>query len=111
MKSGLLTGKMTRERVAALPADDFRRRAPHFQEPLLTRNLALVDLLTTIAHRHGRTPGEIAIAWVLCHPAVTGAIVGMRSAEQARQVLGAAEVTLTAEDLGEINAFRGDHHY
>ena len=75
MASGLLTGAMTRERVAALPADDWRRRNPDYQEPLLSRNLRLVRLLTAIGRSHGRAPAEVAVAWVLRHPAVTGAIV------------------------------------
>jgi aryl-alcohol dehydrogenase-like predicted oxidoreductase len=106
MKSGLLTGKMTRERVAALPEDDFRRRAPAFQEPHLTRNLALADLMKTIGARHGRSAGEVAIAWVLRHPAVTAAIVGMRSAEQTAGVIGAMEFRLSAEEIAEIDGAR-----
>jgi aryl-alcohol dehydrogenase-like predicted oxidoreductase len=106
MKSGLLTGKMTRERVAALPEDDFRRRALGFQEPNLTRNLALADLMKQIGARHGRSAGEVAIAWVLRHPAVTAAIVGMRSAEQAEGVLGAMEFRLTPEEIEEIARFQ-----
>ena len=106
MKSGLLAGKMTRQRVAALPEDDFRRRAPAFQEPQLTRNLALADLMKQIGARHGRGAGEVAIAWVLRHPAVTAAIVGMRSAEQAAGVVGALEFTLTAQEIAEIDSAR-----
>jgi len=106
MKSGLLTGKMTRERAAALPEDDFRRRAPAFQEPALSRNLALADLMVKIGERHGRSAGEVAIAWVLRHPAVTAAIVGMRSAAQTHGVLGALEFRLTAEEIAAIDAFR-----
>jgi aryl-alcohol dehydrogenase-like predicted oxidoreductase len=106
MKSGLLSGSMTRERVAALPADDFRRRVPNFQEPLLTRNLALAELLRAIGKRHGRTPGEVAIAWTLRHPAVTAAIVGMRSASQVDGIIGAAELRLSQEELGEIEQFQ-----
>src|SRR4029078_1296030 len=87
MKSGLLTGKMTQERVANLPEDDFRRRAPAFQEPQLTRNLALADLMKQIGERHGRSAGEVAIAWTLRHAAITAAIVGMRSAEQVHGVI------------------------
>jgi aryl-alcohol dehydrogenase-like predicted oxidoreductase len=102
MKSGLLTGTMTKERVAAFPADDFRRRALAFQEPNLTRNLALADKMKEIGARHGRSAGEVAIAWTLRHPAVTGAIVGMRSAAQARGVLGALEFRLTHEEIAEI---------
>jgi aryl-alcohol dehydrogenase-like predicted oxidoreductase len=106
MKSGLLTGKMTRERIAAMPDDDFRRRAPAFQEPQLTRNLAFADLMQTIGARHGRTAGEVAIAWTLRHPAVTAAIVGMRSAEQTAGVIGAMEFRLSAEEIAEIDRAR-----
>jgi aryl-alcohol dehydrogenase-like predicted oxidoreductase len=102
MKSGLLTGKMTKERVAAMPEDDFRRRALAFQEPNLTRNLALADVMKDIGARHGRSAGETAIAWVLRHPAVTAAIVGMRSAEQADGVLGAMEFRLSDQEVAEI---------
>ena len=95
---------MTRERIAAFPTDDFRRRVPHFQEPLLTRNLALAELLREIGKRHGRSPGEVAIAWVLRRPEVTAAIVGMRSAKQVEGVIGAAEFRLSAEEISEIAA-------
>jgi aryl-alcohol dehydrogenase-like predicted oxidoreductase len=105
MKSGLLSGAMTRERVAALPADDFRRRVPPFQEPRLTRNLALAELLRGIGKRHGRTAGEVAIAWTLRHPAVTAAIVGMRSPQQVEGVIGAAEFRLSPEEVAEIQSF------
>ncbi|HUE02616.1 MAG TPA: aldo/keto reductase [Bryobacteraceae bacterium] len=105
MKSGLLSGAMTRERIAAMPEDDWRRRTPHFQEPRLTRNLELAELLRGIGQRHGRTPGEVAIAWTLRHPAVTAAIVGMRSAQQVEGVIGAAEFRLSEEELREIEAF------
>jgi aryl-alcohol dehydrogenase-like predicted oxidoreductase len=106
MKSGLLTGAMTRERIAAMPADDFRQRTPNFKEPLLSRNLELAELLRTIGKRHGRTAGEVAIAWTLRHPAVTGAIVGMRSAQQVDGVVGAMEFRLSAGEIEEIASFR-----
>ncbi len=106
MKSGLLTGAMTRERVAAMPDDDFRKRTPNFQEPLLSRNLELAELLAAIGRRHGRTAGEVAIAWTLRHPAVTGAIVGMRSARQVDGVIGAAHFRLSADEIEEIERFR-----
>ena len=106
MSSGLLSGAMTRERIAAFPADDWRRRNPKFQEPLLSRNLQLVETLRAIGRRHNATPGEIAIAWTLHNPAVTGAIVGVRSAEQVSGISGAAEITLNAEDLQEIEQNR-----
>src|SRR4051794_13309695 len=106
MKSGLLSGKMTHERIAAFPEDDFRKRALAFQEPNLTRNLALADRMKAIGAQHGRSAGETAIAWTLRHPAVTAAIVGMRSAEQAEGVLGAMEFRLTAEEVAEIEGAR-----
>jgi len=106
MKSGLLSGAMTRERVAAFPPDDFRRRVPNFQEPLLSRNLESAELLGTIGKRHGRTAGEVAIAWTLRHPVVTAAIVGMRSASQVDGVIGAADFRLSEAELAEIERFR-----
>lgn len=106
MKSGLLTGKMTRERIASLPPDDFRPRTPSFKEPLLTRNLGLVEVLRKIGEKHGGlTPGEIAIAWTLRDPVVTGAIVGMRSAEQAKQIVRSAEFRLSTEEISQIEQY------
>ena len=102
MRNGLLTGSMSRERVANLAADDFRRRSPHFQEPNLTRNLALVEKLRAIGDRHGRTPGEVAIAWTLRRPEVTGAIVGLRNAGQVPGVIGAATFRLSEAELAEL---------
>jgi aryl-alcohol dehydrogenase-like predicted oxidoreductase len=109
MKSGLLTGKMTRERIQAMPEDDFRQRTVQFQEPRLTRNLALVELLREIGGAHGRSPGEVAIAWCLRHPAVTGAIVGVRSAEQLRGVAGAAGFRLDRTEVDRIAQFLATH--
>ena len=106
MKSGLLSGKMTRERVATFPEDDFRKRALNFQEPHLSRNLELAELMKKIGARHNRSAGEVAIAWALRHPAVTGAIVGFRSPEQVAGVLGAMEFRLTSKELEEIAEFR-----
>ena len=105
MKSGLLTGKMTRERIASLPPDDFRPRTASFKEPLLSRNLALAEVLRGIGERHSCTPGEVAVAWTLRDPVVTGAIVGMRSAEQAKQIVRSAEFRLSAEEVLEIEAY------
>ena len=102
MASGLLTGAMTRERAAALPADDFRSRNPEFREPRLTKNLELVERLRQVGARHGRTPGEVAIAWTLRHPAITGAIVGARNAKQADGVMRAGELKLTRDEIAEI---------
>jgi aryl-alcohol dehydrogenase-like predicted oxidoreductase len=105
MSSGLLSGAMTRERAAALPDDDWRRRVPDFQEPKLSRHLQLVGLLRSIGERHGRTPGEGAIAWTLRHPAVTAAIVGLRHPEQVSGIIGAAEFRLSSEEIAEIEDF------
>ena len=108
MKSGLLSGRMTKERVAAFPEDDFRKRAPAFQEPQLSRNLALAERLRAIGQRHGRSPGEVAIAWTLRRPEVTAAIVGMRSAEQVDGVIGATEFRLSEKELAEIKSLMTD---
>jgi aryl-alcohol dehydrogenase-like predicted oxidoreductase len=110
MQSGLLTGAWTKERLAALPADDWRKeKNRHFQEPLFSRNLRLVDLLRQIGGRHGRTPGEVAIAWTLRHPAVTGAIVGARKPGQLKEIVGAAEWRLTDGEAAEIERFLNDN--
>jgi aryl-alcohol dehydrogenase-like predicted oxidoreductase len=102
MASGLLTGAMTRERVVALPASDWRSRDLEFHEPKLSQNLALVERLRKIGGRHGRPPGQVAIAWALHNPAVTGAIVGARNASQVERNVGAGELRLTDEDVAEI---------
>jgi aryl-alcohol dehydrogenase-like predicted oxidoreductase len=101
MASGLLSGAMTRERIAGLPEDDWRRRSPNFQEPLW-RNLQLVEILLSIGRRQNATPGAVAIAWTLRNPEVTGAIVGVRRAQQVKGIAGAAEVKLNADDVREI---------
>jgi aryl-alcohol dehydrogenase-like predicted oxidoreductase len=95
---------MTRDRAASLPADDWRRRSPEFNEPNLTRNLALVERLNRVGKRYGRSAGEVAIAWTLRNPAVTGAIVGARTAAQAEGVMKAAEFSLSDADVAEIEA-------
>jgi len=106
MKSGLLSGSMTRERIAAMPQDDFRQRTPQFQDPLLTRNLKLVELMRAIGAKHSNaSPGEIAIAWCLRNPAVTATIVGLRSAAQLKGVIGAATILLTSEEVAEMESF------
>jgi aryl-alcohol dehydrogenase-like predicted oxidoreductase len=102
MGSGLLSGAMTRERIAALPEDDWRRRSANFQEPLLSRNLRLVEMLRETGRRHEATAGEIAIAWTLQNRAVTGAIVGVRSAQQARDIAGAGDIQLSVGDVLDI---------
>jgi aryl-alcohol dehydrogenase-like predicted oxidoreductase len=102
MASGLLTGAMTRKRVDALSMSDWRSRDIEFHEPRLSKNLALVERLREIGERHGRPPGQIAIAWALRNPAVTGAIVGARNAKQLERNVGAADVCLTDEEVAEI---------
>ena len=102
MASGLLSGAMTRERIAALPEDDWRKHSPNFQEPLLSRNLRLVEKLRAIGQHYKATPGEVAIAWTLRNPAVTGAIIGIRSAKQASGIAGAADLRLSADDMWEL---------
>lgn len=102
MASGLLSGAMTRERIEALPADDWRSRADNFKEPALTANLALADRLKAVAARHGRTAGEAAIAWTLRRPEVTAAIVGIRRPDQVAGIIGAGEFRLTPDEVAEI---------
>jgi aryl-alcohol dehydrogenase-like predicted oxidoreductase len=105
MRSGLLTGKMTRERVQNLPSDDWRRNKSDFQEPRLSKNLELVELLREMGTEHGRSPGEVAIAWTLRHPAVTAAIVGGRRPDQVDGIIGAAEFSLSEDELERIETF------
>ena len=105
MVSGLLTGKMTPERIATLPGDDWRRRNPEFQEPKLSRNMRLVELLRAIGAAHGVVPGVVAIAWALHNSALTAAIVGGRSAKQVEETAPALSFRLTAQEYAEINAF------
>jgi aryl-alcohol dehydrogenase-like predicted oxidoreductase len=102
MASGLLTGAMTRDRAAILSNSDWRSRDVEFKEPKLSKNLALVERLRDVGERHGRPPGQVAIAWTLHNPAVTGAIVGARSGRQIEGTVGAADLHLTDEEIGEI---------
>ncbi len=112
MASGLLTGAMTRERVTDFPEDDWRGRSPDFQEPRLSRNLALAEKLREVGQRHGRAPGEVAIGWTLRHPAVTAAIVGGRSPEQVEGIIGACAFRPSEGEAREIedfyDTFKGD---
>src|SRR5713101_5971521 len=102
MQSGLLTDSFTAERVSSLAADDWRRGAPEFQPPNLSRNLRLRDALRSIAKRRGNSVSAIAIAWTLAWPGVTGAIVGARTPAQVDGWIGAASIALTELDLDEI---------
>jgi aryl-alcohol dehydrogenase-like predicted oxidoreductase len=105
MASGLLTGTMTRERIANLPADDWRKRSPDYQEPLLTRNLRLIEKLRGTSRRHDLSPGATAVAWVLSNPAVTGAIVGARRPGQFREIAAAAQVRLSPNEVVDLGRF------
>ncbi|BBE78257.1 MULTISPECIES: aldo/keto reductase [Phytobacter] len=106
LQSGLLSGAMTRERIARLPDDDWRKtRSPDFREPRLTQNLALVETFRRIGDRHGLTPAAVAIAWVLRQPAISGAIVGARRPAQVDGLLGAAGFKLSEDELAEIAPF------
>src|ERR1700730_1539587 len=102
MASGLLSGAMTRQRITALPEDDWRKRSTNFREPALSQNLHLAEVLRAIGQRYNVTPGAVAIAWTLRNPAVTGAIVGVRKAQQVDGVIGAAGIELDGNDLLEI---------
>ena len=109
MQSGLLTGKMTPERVANLPDNDWRRNSGEFQEPRLSRNLKLVEVLQDIGKQHDRSPGEVAIAWTLNNPAVTAAIVGARNPKQVEGIIAAGEFRLNQQELAQIGAFLGEN--
>jgi aryl-alcohol dehydrogenase-like predicted oxidoreductase len=99
MHSGLLSGAMTRERARSLPQDDWRSRDAEFNEPRLSKNLALAERLEMVGKRHGRSAGETSIAWTLSHPAVTGAIVGGRNVAQVEGIVGAADFQLSEDEL------------
>jgi aryl-alcohol dehydrogenase-like predicted oxidoreductase len=105
MYSGLLSGGMTREKAASLAPDDWRKRNEQFQEPLLSRNIELVERLRAIGRRHGRTPGEVAIAWTLRRPSVTAAIVGVRNPGQVDGIIGALDFRLTEAEIDEVMAY------
>jgi aryl-alcohol dehydrogenase-like predicted oxidoreductase len=102
MASGLLSGAMTRERIEALPDDDWRRRSERFQEPQLSRNLQLVERLRLVAAGHDATPGTVAVAWTLTNPAVDGAIAGFRRPDQVDPIVVAANFELDEDDIATI---------
>jgi aryl-alcohol dehydrogenase-like predicted oxidoreductase len=104
MASGLLTGKMTRERVENMPSDDWRRNNEQFNDPKLSQNLDLVEKLREIGERHDKSPAEVAIAWTLRHPAVSAAIVGGRRPDQVDGTVGAADFRLSEDEVEEVEA-------
>ena len=105
MKAGVLSGRMSADRIAHLDAEDWRLRNPDFQEPALSSNLKLVDKLREIGNRHSENPGTVAVAWTLANPAVTGAIVGFRSRAQVNDMKGMLAFRLSASEVDEIEAF------
>ena len=109
MRNGLLTGKMTPERIQNMPSDDWRRNNEDFNEPRLSRNLQLVDILRDIGEAHDKAPAEVAIAWTLRHPAVTAAIVGGRRPDQVDGVVGAADFQLSDEEVERIESFQREN--
>lgn len=109
MQAGLLTGKVTVERVKNLPSTDWRTRNPEFQGARLERNIALANLLGEIGKRHEKSAGEVAIAWTLLNPAVTAAIVGGRRPDQVDGIIGAGDFRLNAEEQAEIEQFVQAH--
>ncbi len=109
MHSGLLTGAMSKQRVADFPSDDFRRNAKNYQEPLLSRNLAVADFIGKIGDRHGVSAGVVAIAWTLHHSATTAAIVGGRNAKQVEGVIPAAAFRLSQQEFSEIQNYLSQH--
>ena len=102
MGSGLLTGKMTRERIEGLADDDWRKHDDRFREPRLSEHLATAERVSGVAERLGVSPGAVAIAWTLRNPAVDGAIVGLRRPDQVDELVGSATVTLSDADVAEI---------
>jgi aryl-alcohol dehydrogenase-like predicted oxidoreductase len=107
MGSGLLTGRMSRERIEELPEDDWRKRDERFREPQLSRHLALVGRLAEVAERHGTNPGAVAVAWTLHNPVVDGAIVGFRRPDQVDPIFDAANLELTEADVAQIEGAAG----
>lgn len=108
LKSGLFSGTMSAERVAALPEDDWRKTDRHFTEPWLTYYLELAEVLRIVGQRYGRSPAEVAIAWTLRLPAVTGAIVGARRPAQIEGLLGAGTFRLSPDDICQIESYFRD---
>jgi aryl-alcohol dehydrogenase-like predicted oxidoreductase len=102
MGAGLLTGAMTKDRAASLASDDWRSRSPEFQEPKLSQNLALAARIKNVAERQGVPAGAVAAAWTLQNPAVSGAIIGVRNAQQASEIFPHSDLTLTPEEVVEI---------
>jgi aryl-alcohol dehydrogenase-like predicted oxidoreductase len=110
MCRGLLTGKITAERVKGLPEDDNRLTLPFFKQPYLDANISLVERLKPIAERNGKTPAQLAIAWVLRRPEITSAIVGARRPSQIEETVAAGDWVLSQQDKAEIDSILNEHH-
>ena len=96
---------MTRDRIDALHKTDWRKNInPAFKEPYLTKALELVEVLRDIGNRHGRAPGEVAIAWTLRLTSVTGAIIGARRPDQIDGIIGALDFRLNDNEIHEIES-------
>jgi aryl-alcohol dehydrogenase-like predicted oxidoreductase len=106
MGSGLLTGKMTRDRIERMPADDWRKDDERFRDPQLRRHLAAAHRARCVADRLGVSPGAVAIAWTLRNPAVDAAIVGVRRPDQVDELLAGATLGLGDEAAAELEARR-----
>jgi aryl-alcohol dehydrogenase-like predicted oxidoreductase len=104
MASGLLTGTFTRERITNLPGNDWRHKSVNYQEPKLSYNLRIVEILIDIANKHNRTAGEVAIAWTLMNPVVSGAIVGVRNSAQAEVIMKASDIVLSKEEKNQLES-------
>ncbi|MFA6175805.1 MAG: aldo/keto reductase [Phycisphaerae bacterium] len=102
LQKGLLSGKFTPAKVAALPADDVRHNDTNFKSPLLEKNLKVIDRLAEIAKRNRITVAQLAIGWTLRDSAVTAAIVGARRKGQISETAPAADVELSSDDINEI---------
>jgi aryl-alcohol dehydrogenase-like predicted oxidoreductase len=102
MQKGILTGKFNRTFAEGLTTDDHRRYDPHFREPLLSANLALLNGLREIAVHRGITVAQLAVRWVLRRPEVTAAIVGARRPLQIEETAMAGDAKLWEEDIAAV---------
>ena len=99
---GFLTGQITS--IDDFDADDFRRQNPRFMGDNFAKNLELVDEVRKLAAEKGCTPGQLALAWVLAQGDDVAPIPGTKRVKYLEENVGALDVTLTSEDLAEIDA-------
>jgi aryl-alcohol dehydrogenase-like predicted oxidoreductase len=100
LSRGLLSGHWSKDRVPG--RGDFRAYSPRFQGENLDRNLALVEALRAIAEEQGITVAQVAIAWVLSRGADIVPLIGARRRDRLEEALAALDVTLTGEELAQI---------